>query len=147
VHSLGLSAKDTVIIDRTTGIGQAILENAGDARVGVVVHADHYSVSGTDDTHILWNNYYEYPFDMCRHIDFFVTSTQAQADLMDRAVRPLRGRGAADRRDSRGELDHLTAHPTPRKPFSVVTASRLASEKHLDWVIEACVRARRGSRA
>ena len=41
-----------------------------------------------------------------------------------------------------GSLDHLTRPSKPRKPFSVVTASRLASEKHLDWVIEACVRAR-----
>ena len=142
VRRLHLSASDTVIIDRTTGIGQAILQNAGDARVGVVVHADHYSVSGTDDTHILWNNYYEYPFDMCRHIDFFVTSTQAQADLMTEQFRRYVGEAPRIVVIPVGSLDHLTRPSKPRKPFSVVTASRLASEKHLDWVIEACVRAR-----
>ncbi len=30
-----------------------------------------------------------------------------------------------------------------RRPYSVLTASRLASEKHIDWVIEAVVKARK----
>ncbi len=142
VRSLNLSASDTVIIDRTTGIGQAILQNVGDARVGVVVHADHYSVSGTDNRHVLWNNYYEYPFDMYRHIDFFVTSTQAQADLMAEQFRRYVGEAPRIVVIPVGSLDHLTRPSKPRRPFSVVTASRLASEKHLDWVIEAIVLAR-----
>ncbi len=82
VKCLHLSRHDLVIVDRTTGIGQAIFENAGDARVCVVVHADHYSLSGTDQEHILWNNYYEYPFDLWRHISFFIASTQAQKQKM-----------------------------------------------------------------
>lgn len=44
VKRLNLTADDVVIIDRTTGIGQAILENCGPARVGIVVHADHTAV-------------------------------------------------------------------------------------------------------
>lgn len=143
VRRLGLGAGDTVIIDRTTGIGQAILENVGEARVGVVVHADHFSVSGTDRFHVLWNNYYEYPFDMARHIDFFVVSTQAQKDLMEAQFE--RYVGAAPEIDvvPVGALDRLVRPEGPRKPYSIVTASRLASEKHLDWVIEACVAAKR----
>lgn len=142
VHSLGLTSKDTVIIDRTTGIGQALLENAGPARVGVVVHADHFSVAGTDEAHILWNNYYEYPFDMFRHIDFFVVSTPAQKELMEGQF--ARYVGAVPEIDvvPVGGLDGLVRPTAPRRPCSIVTASRLASEKHLDWVIEACVAAK-----
>ena len=78
VKRLNLTADDVVIIDRTTGIGQAILENCGPARVGIVVHADHFSEGGTDDDYILWNNYYEYSFSQTEHIDFYITATDAQ---------------------------------------------------------------------
>lgn len=82
VKRLNLTADDVVIIDRTTGIGQAILENCGPARVGIVVHADHFSEGGTDDDYILWNNYYEYSFSQTEHIDFYITATDAQNELM-----------------------------------------------------------------
>ncbi|MDD7364899.1 MAG: accessory Sec system glycosyltransferase GtfA [Olsenella sp.] len=138
VRSLGLTEKDVVLVDRTTGIGQAILENAGAARVGVVVHADHYSASGTDDEHVLWNNYYEYPFDMHRHVDFYVTSTEAQARLLERQFERYVGEAPRVVAIPVGSLDALSRPESPRRPFSVVTASRLASEKHVDWVIRAC---------
>ncbi len=54
---LSLTADDVVIIDRTTGQGQAILENVGDARVGIVIHVAHLSEGATEDEYILWNNY------------------------------------------------------------------------------------------
>jgi poly(glycerol-phosphate) alpha-glucosyltransferase len=142
VRSLGLTGNDVLLVDRTTGIGQAIFENAGQARVGIVVHADHYSASSTNDTHILWNNYYEYPFDMYRHISFFVASTEAQKKLMDRQFAHYLGTIPKTVVVPVGGLDCL-AHPTrPRRAYSVVTASRLATEKHIDWVIEACVQAK-----
>ncbi|MDY2625226.1 MAG: accessory Sec system glycosyltransferase GtfA [Coriobacteriales bacterium] len=138
VQSLGLTGDDTVIIDRTTGIGQAILQNAGAARVGIVVHADHYSQSATDDTHILWNNYYEYPFDLHRHIDFFTVSTKRQKELLEEQFARYVGEVPEIDVIPVGGLDHLVHPAKPRTPYSIVTASRLASEKHLDWVIEAC---------
>ena len=32
-----------MIIDRSTDVGQAILQNKGNSKVGIVVHAEHYS--------------------------------------------------------------------------------------------------------
>jgi len=43
VSRLNLTEDDVVIIDRTTGVGQAILQNVGPARVGSIIHADHFS--------------------------------------------------------------------------------------------------------
>ncbi|MGN0242068.1 MAG: accessory Sec system glycosyltransferase GtfA [Candidatus Weimeria sp.] len=142
VRSMNLTSDDTVIIDRTTGIGQAILQNCGDARVGIVVHAEHYSPSGTTDEHILWNNFYEYSFDMYRHISFFITSTDAQRDLMRKQFIKYVGEAPEIVTVPVGSLGELRYPEKSRRPFSVVTASRLASEKHLDWVIEAVIRAR-----
>ena len=46
------------------------------------MHADHFSEGGTDDDYILWNNYYEYSFSQTEHIDFYITATDAQNELM-----------------------------------------------------------------
>ncbi|MDD6789205.1 MAG: accessory Sec system glycosyltransferase GtfA [Lachnospira sp.] len=143
VRRLHLTRSDLILIDRTTGIGQAILENAGEARVGVIVHADHYSASYTDSQYILWNNYYEYPFDMYRHISFFVNSTEEQSRLMRRQFQKYVGEVPGICTVPVGFLDRLRRPEGRRKPFSVITASRLAPEKHVDWVVNACIQARK----
>lgn len=143
VRCLHLKRKDVVIIDRTTGIGQAILQNCGPARVGIVVHADHYSAGSTNEQNILWNNFYEYAFDMSKHISFFITSTNAQRDLMRAQFEKYTGKVPDIRTIPVGSLDRLRCPDSGRKPFSIVTASRLASEKHVDWIIEACVKAKK----
>ena len=72
MQQLHLTSDDIVIIDRSTKVGQAILENKGPSKVGIVVHAEHYSENSTDDTHILWNNFYEYVFSKAPFIDFIL---------------------------------------------------------------------------
>ena len=142
VSGLRPTKDDVVLIDRTTGIGQAILENAGRARVGIVVHADHFSENNTDDDYILWNNYYEYSFAMHRHIDFYITSTDEQNRLMKKQFLKYQGITPAIHTIPVGSLDELKYPKDGRTPCSVMTASRLAGEKHIDWMIEAVVKAR-----
>ena len=48
VSKLNLTKEDVVIIDRTTGIGQTIIQNAGEDRIGSVIHAYHFSEGSTD---------------------------------------------------------------------------------------------------
>ena len=52
VSRLNLTSEDVVIIDRTTGVGQAIMQNAGPARIGIIIHADHFSESNCNDDYI-----------------------------------------------------------------------------------------------
>ncbi|MQM72037.1 MAG: accessory Sec system glycosyltransferase GtfA [Eubacteriaceae bacterium] len=145
VRCLHLKADDTVIVDRTTGIGQAILQNCGPAQTGIVVHADHYSAGSTNADNVLWNNYYEYAFDMARHISFFVTSTDAQRNKMAVQFAQYVGQVPKIVTIPVGSLEKLR-EPDPqkgRRPYAIVTASRLATEKHIDWIIEACVAAKK----
>lgn len=142
VSKLNLTEKDLVIIDRTTGVGQSILQNAGKARVGLVVHADHFSESGTNDVNILWNNYYEYSFAQHRHIDFYITATDVQNQLMREQFKKYMGVEPNIITIPVGSIFELKKPTQPRKPYSLITASRLAPEKHLDWLIEAVVQAK-----
>ena len=142
VDRLQLTAEDIVIIDRATDIGQAILMHAGDASVGVVIHADHYSVGATTEENILWNNFYEYTFSQWRHISFFVTATEEQNQLLRKQFRSYVGGEPKVITIPVGSLPELKIPVTPRRRHSLITASRLATEKHVDWIIEAVVQAR-----
>ena len=142
VSKLSLTENDVVLIDRITGVGQAILQNAGEARVGIMIHADHFSEGGTDDDYILWNNFYEYSFSMNRHIDFYVAATDEQNQLLKEQFMKYNGVAPAIYTIPVGSLDELKYPTANRKPYSILTASRLATEKHVDWIIEAVVKAR-----
>jgi accessory Sec system glycosylation protein GtfA len=137
VQKLHLTADDVVIIDRTTGVGQAILENASPARVGIIIHADHFSEGATDEEHILWNNYYEYVFAQHRHIDFYVAATDAQNHLVVEQFEKYLGVTPNVVTIPVGSLEKLRFPEGERKPYSLITASRLAGEKHVDWLVDA----------
>ncbi len=141
VKSLKLTSDDIVIIDRTTGIGQAILENAGDAKLVTILHADHYSEGSTDDTYILWNNYYEYDFANSERYDLFISSTEAQRQtLLEQYKKYYPNRRLPNVVTIPvGALDELRypKEEAPRKKHSLITASRLANEKHIDLIIKA----------
>ena len=42
LQCLQLQADDVVILDRETGIGQVVFEESQKAKLGVVVHAEHF---------------------------------------------------------------------------------------------------------
>lgn len=143
VSRLNLTRQDIVLIDRTTGIGQAILQNAGPARVGVMIHADHFSEGGTDGNNILWNNYYEYSFSQYRRVDFYVTATETQNQLLREQFRQYVGAEPNVVTIPVGSLEELKTPAKERRKHSLITASRLATEKHVDWLIDAVVEARK----
>ena len=141
INQLKLSASDTILIDRATGMAQQILENRGPARVGVVVHADHFNAHRTNDDNILWNNYYEYTFQHADLLDFFVTATAAQKTLLAAQFKKYTNFRPQIYAIPVGSLSKLRKGEE-RTPFSLITASRLASEKHVDWLVSAVVKAK-----
>lgn len=143
MRQLHLSKEDVVIIDRSTDVGQPILENKGESKVGVVVHAEHYSENATDGTHILWNNYYEYQFENAKYIDFFITATDLQNKTLTEQFKMYTHDNPRIRTIPVGSLEKLMYPEQTRQRHSVMTASRLASEKHVDWIALAVIKARK----
>lgn len=139
-HYLGqldLTNQDLILIDRATGIGPVVLRDRGDARVGVVVHAEHYSENMTDTDHILWNNYYEFTFEHALDLDFIIVSTDVQNQILTQQFRDYKGYEPRIITIPVGSVDRLKYPSDHRRPYSMMTASRLAGEKHIDWLIEA----------
>lgn len=138
---LNLSAGDILIIDRATEIGQAVLRKHGEAKIGSVVHAEHYSPNNVTDNTILWNNYYEYEFSHADQLDFFITSTDAQAVILTEQMEKYQSIKPKVVTIPVGSLNELKRPGGKRKKHAMITASRLASEKHIDWLIRATVEA------
>lgn len=139
---LNLKKQDVVIIDRSIELGRAIMQNVTPARLGVVVHADHFNETNTDENHVRWNNYYEYMFSQNKHVKFYVTSTEVQRRLLRTQFKQYKGANPKVVTIPVGSLDELKISQKERRKHSLVTASRLSGEKHVDWVVKAVVMAR-----
>ncbi|AEJ22923.1 glycosyl transferase, group 1 family protein [Weissella koreensis KACC 15510] len=135
---LQLKTDDVILIDRGLDVVEGLLPKlANKARLMSVVHAEHYNEPLSDSHHILWNNNYQYVFDHAEYFDSIIVSTERQNQVL------------------RGQLKHKTNVVTipvgyvdniinNRKydPYRMVTASRLAREKHIDVIVKAVVKAK-----
>ena len=142
ISRLKLTKEDVVIIDRSKTIASAVLRLAQPAKVGNVIHAEHFNETMTNEDTILWNNHYEYPFSQSERIDFFVTATEEQKKLLAEQMIKYKNRKPKIAAIPVGSLAELKYPDNGRKPHSLITASRLAAEKHVDWIIDAVIQAR-----
>ena len=107
-----------------------------------MVHADHYDKHFTNDHHVLWNNFYEYQFSHASEVASFVVATPAQKESIRRAISKYYHITPRVDCIPVGSLLKLTYPVKKREPFSLITASRLAKEKHLDWIVKAVIAAK-----
>lgn len=137
MKSLNLTAEDIVILDRETGIGQSVFSHVKPAKLAVVVHAEHFSENAVTDQTILWNNFYDYQFTNADHVDVFINSTDKQSEILAEQFATYTSHRPHIVTIPVGSLDELKYPSAMRKPYSIVTASRLAGEKHVDWLVKA----------
>ncbi|PHK50141.1 accessory Sec system glycosyltransferase GtfA [Staphylococcus edaphicus] len=142
IRRLQLTSKDMIILDRATKIGQAVLQHKGQSKIGVAVHAEHFSNNIMNDSHILWNSYYEYQFSNAKDIDFFITATDLQNKILSTQFQKYKGLQPKIYTIPVGSLASLQQSQNGRKPYAIITASRLASEKHIDWLVRAVIKAK-----
>ncbi|HCX0299123.1 TPA: accessory Sec system glycosyltransferase GtfA, partial [Staphylococcus aureus] len=122
LQRLNLTRDDIVILDRASDIGQAVLQHKGDSKVGVVIHADHYSNNMMSEQHILWNNYYEYQFSKAKYIDFFITATDIQNHMVCRQFEQYQGYRPRVYTIPVGSIDALSYPTLSRKPYAMISA-------------------------
>ncbi|PWF99919.1 glycosyltransferase [Levilactobacillus bambusae] len=139
--------QNTFIVDRGEDNEVALFDDpVADWHKVDVVHADHLS-----DRNVLsaplWNNYYEYVLTHLNQIDRLVVATEMQRqDLLqdfpteaDKIVTIPVG-GVND------HVDAIETH-TLMHPVKLVTISRLATEKHIDLIVQAVVKLHRAGHA
>lgn len=146
LKKLNFQQGDVIILDRmdeSKGLnnGQLIFENYHPAKLMVVVHADHYDKHYTDEHHILWNNFYEYQFTHTADVASFVVATDKQRELLLKQQRHYYHQAPRVDTIPVDSLRQLRHPQGQRCPHALITASRLANEKHIDWLIKAVAKA------
>lgn len=140
---LKLTEQDIVLIDGEAGIieSSAFIENAFPAKVGFIIHLEHYWNS--DSEHVLWYPFYEYALNHPEKIDFYVTNTETQSGLLREQFKKYQGVEPKVITIPVVGIDELKKPKNSRRKHSLISAGRLAMEKHMDWIIEAVVEAKK----
>lgn len=133
-EKLELKQEDAVIIDRPLDVIEGILSClVNKARLFSVVHAEHYNESLSKGKHVLWNNNYEYVFEHADYFEAIVVSTKRQKQILQKQLNkttiltiPV------------GYINKISRKKN-YKPYQLITASRLAPEKHIDVLINAVI--------
>lgn len=141
MNLLQLSSNDIVIVDRSKGFAQPIIQNKGESKLGIVIHAEHYSENSTTEENVLWNSHYEYVFSNSNEIDFYIAATDRQKEVLSDQFKKYYHTNPIIYTIPVGSIDEIIK-PLNRRPYSIITASRLAAEKHIDWLIKAVVTAK-----
>ena len=143
IKRLHLSKNDFVIMDREDEHkdllnGQLLFRYHNPAKLLVVVHAEHYDHAFANPNEILWNNFYEYQFTHSNEVASYIVATPTQKDILAKQFKKYY--------HITPRIDCIPVGHMPnsirsqhRKPFSLITASRLAPEKHVDWAIKAVI--------
>lgn len=140
---LKLSTQDLVIFDRSDELADAVFPQRNGAKIVVVVHAEHYSASDTTEDWVLWNNFYEYVFTNCDEVDEFIVSTKAQENRLREHFERL-GKSPQICTIPVGSVKQFLENPKlEQQKYKMITASRLAAEKHVDILIKAVAKAKK----
>ncbi|KZK08518.1 Poly(glycerol-phosphate) alpha-glucosyltransferase GftA [Lactococcus cremoris] len=137
-NKLELQQEDAVIIDRPLDVVEGIVPLlVHQVRLFSVVHAEHYNENLSEGDHILWNNNYEYIFEHADAFEAIIVATERQNQILSQQLR----KKTMIKTIPVGYIEAINRKRT-YKPYSLITASRLATEKHIDILIKAVAAAR-----
>lgn len=140
---LCLTKEDVVLIDGEPGKidWAAFIQNSYPAKIGFILHSNHFIKC--DEDHIRWYGIYEYALSHPEKIDFYITSTDAQSDLLRSQFLQYKGIEPKVATIPVAGLDTLHIPKKARRKHSLLTAGRLAKDKRTDWVVRAAVEAKK----
>lgn len=133
--------KNTYILDRGEEPEVALFNQKSiDCHIVEVIHADHLS-DRAEPSAPLWNNYYEYLLTHLDQVDRVIVATELQRQdflidfpNLDKKFVTIPVGGIRNKENAKLDLSAFK-----KKPTKFITASRLASEKHVDLIIQAFV--------
>jgi accessory Sec system glycosylation protein GtfA len=131
---------DVVIVDRTLDVIDAVYPVVGNNRLFSVVHAEHYHLGSEKDA-LLWNNHYEHVFAHADKFEGIIVSTDKQKKMLEAQLEE-QGQTARIVHIPVGSVAEV-ASSEDYAHHSLLTASRLADEKHIDLLIKAVIEARK----
>lgn len=143
-EKLDFGEKDTIILDRCGPFDfiQPLFKNINSARLIAVLHSGHFFKPFEDTGSVGVNYEYYYLFMNADRISDFVVSTEEQKNELTAFLQEY---NAAVPRISVipvSGIDRLRFPEKHRRPFSLITASRINQRKRLDWLVMSVIKAR-----
>jgi len=143
VRKLNLSKEDTVLIDRFAQFDyvQPLFQRGQKAKMIAVMHAGHYFEEGESAYTVNFNQDYNYLMRYTGMIDGIVVSTQQQKEELTEKLLEY-GRSVPDIRViPAGGVDKLRYPDGERRPYSILSVSRIQTHKRLHWIIWSVIKA------
>lgn len=143
IKKLNLSENDTVLIDRFAQFDyvQPLFWGRGKARMIAVMHAGHYFEEGESAYTVNFNQDYNYLMKYTGMIDVIVVSTQQQKEELAEKLLEY-GRSVPDIRViPAGGVDKLRQPDGERRPYSILSVSRIQTHKRIHWIIRSVIKA------
>lgn len=145
VKKLNLTEKNVVLLDRFSQFDfvQPLFRFGNRARFIAVVHSGHYFEKNETPNRLYLNSDYFYLFKYARFVDKIVVSTQEQKKEFMEKQREHGQRVSEIEVIPAGGISRLRYPETGRKPYSLLAVSRLDTDKRVDWIIKAVIKAHR----
>lgn len=143
IRKLNLSERDTVLIDRFAQFDyvQPLFHRRRTARVIAVMHAGHYFEEGESAYTVNFNQDYNYLTKYSEMVDAIVVSTQQQKEELAGKLLEY-GRSVPEITViPAGGVDKLHYPDRERRPYSILSVSRIQMHKRIHWIIESVVKA------
>lgn len=143
IKGLALTERDVVLLDRSVqpGLMQSLLQYGNSARFIAVLHTRHFFEKGEDTDRLYLNDEYYDWFKYSHRIATMVVSTARQKKELAEKLSEYECRVPQIEVIPAGGIGRLRFPEKKRKPYSLVTVSRLYASKKVDWVIRSVVKA------
>lgn len=143
IRKLNLSKQDLVLVDRPSSFDyvQPLLQYGNGARIISVVHSGHYYEKGEDPYNLYLNSEYYSWFRYSDKLDAMIVSTQEQKTELIKKLQEYNCHVPEIKVIPAGGIDRLRSPETKRKPYSLLTVSRIDRRKKIDWMIKSVIKA------
>ena len=143
IQKLNLSKQDLVLVDRPSSFAyvQPLLQYGNGTRIIPVLHSGHYYEKGEDPFSLYLNCEYYGWFRYSDKLDAMIVSTQEQKTELIKKFQEYNCHVPEIKVIPAGGIDRLRSPETKRKPYSLLTVSRIDRRKKIDWIIKSVIKA------
>lgn len=144
MSKLNLTRQDTVMLDRSARFDllQPVFQSKGQARLIFIMHARHFYKKGEDFGNLINTEYY-YCFKYSGAIDTIVVSTKKQKEELVEKLTEYQCSVPEIAVIPAGGVDCFRHPETKRRPYSLISVSRIAWRKKIDWLIKSVIKVHR----
>lgn len=145
LEKLALKKQDIVILDRPAryDIVQPLFQFEKNARLIVIIHSGHFYERGEDPFDLYLNREYNYCFKYAGMIDTMIVSTEEQKKELTEKLLEYRCKVPKITVIPAGGIKKLKYPVGRRRPYSMLSVSRLAKRKKVEWILRAVIKAHR----